>query len=116
MPKKISTKKTDTKKTNKNVLLRMGAIHAFGVFAYIAGVTFLMTAGEAVFGSQGSFWGPVAAMLLLVISAAVTGMLVFAKPAMMYVKGDKENALTLLFNTIIFLLIIFVLIILIASV
>jgi hypothetical protein len=99
-----------TKRNKNNKLMKEGVIHAFGIFVYVAGVSLLMSGGAEVFVGHGSFWGPVAGLLLFVISAAVTGLLVFGKPAMMYVNGRKEDAFTLLFNTIIVLIIIFVLV------
>lgn len=44
---------------------------------------------------------PIAMLLLLVCSAAITGFLVFGKPIMLYVDGKKKEAVSLLGYTII---------------
>lgn len=51
-------------------------------------------------GRENTFLVPVALLLLFVCSAALTGFLIFGKPAQMYVDGKKKEALSLLFNTL----------------
>jgi len=50
------------------------------------------------------FWGPVAFLLLFVLSAAVVGALVLGKPALLYLDGEKKEALRTFFYTLGFLL------------
>jgi len=38
------------------------------------------------------FWGPIAMLLLLVLSAAVVGLLVFGRPAYLLIKGRTDEA------------------------
>jgi mannose/fructose/N-acetylgalactosamine-specific phosphotransferase system component IIC len=43
---------------------------------------------------------PIAMLLLLVCSAAITGFLVFGKPVMLYIDGNKKEAISLLGYTL----------------
>jgi len=43
---------------------------------------------------------PIAMLLLFVTSAAITGFLVFGKPAMLYIDGKKREAVSLLGYTL----------------
>lgn len=65
-------------------------------------------------GRANTFLIPVTLLLLFVFSAAITGFLIFGKPAQMYVDGKKKEALSLLFYTLgIFFVITFIFLILI---
>lgn len=83
-----------------SILARWGALHAFGVLIYV----FLL----ATFFSQANSWfgevdqkivTPVAALMLFVFSALVTGGLVLGKPLMLYFDGYKKEGVKLLFFT-----------------
>ena len=73
---------------------------ALGTFVYIALVAFLMFNGKNVFGDVSSFMIPVFMLLLLVISASITGLLVFGNPVRLYMDGHKKEAFTFLFSTL----------------
>jgi hypothetical protein len=69
--------------------------------AYIIAVGSFMYYGSMVkIGRGNTFLIPIALLLLFVFSAALTGFLIFGKPAQMYVDGKKKEALSLLFNTL----------------
>jgi hypothetical protein len=83
-----------------STLARWGATHALGVLIYI----FLL----ATFFSRASGWfgeadqkiiTPVAALMLFVFSALVTGGLILGKPLMLYFDGHKKEGVKLLFFT-----------------
>ncbi|MFZ4648719.1 MAG: hypothetical protein ACOYMB_03770 [Patescibacteria group bacterium] len=83
-----------------STLAKWGAIHAFGVLVYV----FLL----ATFFNRASDWfgqadqkiiTPVAALMLFVFSALVTGGLVLGKPLMLYSDGHKKEGVKLLFFT-----------------
>jgi len=83
-----------------STLVRWGATHAFGVLLYI----FLL----AIFFSEANNWfgqadqkivTPVAALMLFVFSALVTGGLVLGKRLMLYFDGHKKEGVKLLFFT-----------------
>jgi hypothetical protein len=80
--------------------------NSLGVFLYVSGVAWFMFNAEDIFGKIKDFWGPVAMLLLLIISATITGSLVLVRPALLYLKGFRTEAVKLLFYTIISLFII----------
>jgi hypothetical protein len=75
-----------------NTLLTTGYIILVASFMYFG--------SEAKIGRVNSFIAPIAFLMLFVFSAALTGFLIFGKPAQMYVDGKKKEALSLLFNTL----------------
>lgn len=75
--------------------------HAFGVLIYVSAVAWIMTNGDQLFGQVSeTILGPISFLLLFVLSAAVVGLLVFAKPVMMYLDGMKKEAIVLLVYTL----------------
>lgn len=81
-------------------LAKWGATHALGVLIYV----FLL----AIFFDQASDWfgqadqkiiTPVAALMLFIFSALITGGLVLGKPLMLYFDGHKKEGIKLLFFT-----------------
>jgi len=83
-----------------STLVKWGVAHAFGVLVYI----FLL----ATFFDQATSWfgqadkkiiTPMAALMLLVFSALLTGGLVLGKPIMLYLDGHKKEGVKLLFFT-----------------
>lgn len=75
-------------------------VHAAGVVLYTSAVAWLMFHGQQVFGKPANFLMPLIVLLLLIISASITGMLVFGKPIFLYLDGLKKEAFTLLFATL----------------
>jgi len=73
---------------------------AAATFLYIAGIVFLISNGEKIFGPKETLIIPIFMLLLLVVSATITGLLVFGKPIMLYLDNRKKEAFTLLFGTI----------------
>lgn len=74
--------------------------HAALVFAYVAGVAWMMFNGQRIFGDVKSFWMPLILLLLFVLSATITGALVLGKPIFLYLDGHKSEALKFFFYTI----------------
>jgi hypothetical protein len=82
-------------------------VNSLGVFLYVSGVAWFLFNAERVFGKQTqNFWVPVAILLLLILSATVTGSLVLGRPIYLYLKGLKTESIKLLFYTIISLFVI----------
>ena len=76
-------------------------INAAGTFVYVAAVAWLFSSGEAIFGKQpGGFLGPLFMLLLLVVSASITGLLVLGKPIHLDLGGRRKEAIILLFATL----------------
>ncbi len=92
-------------------LISRSLVHALGVLVYVAAVAWIMTNGDRLFSGPmaESIFGPISFLLLFVLSAAVVGLLVFAKPAMMYFDGQKKEAVKLVLYTVIWLAVITVL-------
>ncbi len=101
---------------NKKIL-KYSLVHAFLATAYIFCVAvFVFCADKIIKIDNVPFFGPVIVLLLLVLSAAIMGILIFGKPVLLYLDNQKKDALTLLFSTvgwlaaILFIVILFVLI------
>ena len=79
-------------------------LNAFGVFVYVTGVAWLLFNGEHIFGQVSGFVLPIFLLLLLIVSASITGLLVFGKPVHLYLGGFKKEASVLLFVTLAWLI------------
>jgi len=77
----------------------------------LATVVYIILVVSLIFSLQGSsepdtILAPIAMLMLLVCSAAITGFLVFGKPAMLYLDGKKKEAISLLGYTLAILVLI----------
>lgn len=89
---------------NPKPTIKYAILHAIGVAVYVAVVAGLMTYSKNIFGeTQSGILTGIAMLLLLVTSAAITGSLVFARPIIWYLNGDKKEAVKLAFYTIAFI-------------
>jgi hypothetical protein len=84
---------------DRNVLKR-AIINAGATAVYLTIVGLFMANANNLFGKEDKFLTPVVVLLLLVLSASVTGSLLFGQPAMWYVDGRKKPALQLLGATL----------------
>lgn len=83
-----------------NYLLKRAIGSGLGTVAYVFLVSRIMLSGEQFFGKfENNFLAPVVFLLLFVFSALFTGYLVLGKPVMMYIDGQKKEAVKLLFYT-----------------
>jgi|SRR3989344_2873974 len=90
-----------------NKIMRMALMNALATALYVAAVGTFMYYGTMVkIGRTAQFLAPITMLLLFVFSAALTGYLVFGKPAILYVDGKKKEALKLLSYTLTFLFVI----------
>jgi len=94
----------------KSKLLFYSVINSLGVLAYVLLVVLLITNGQKFFGQANNFLGSAAMLLLLVLSATITGLLVLGRPGYLYFNGLKKEGLSLLFYTIICLFVITIII------
>ncbi len=85
-------------------------INSVATAAYITAVAGFMYFGSTIkLGRANTILVPTALLLLFVFSAALTGFLIFGKPAQLYVDGKKKEALSLVTYTLaIFFVITFV--------
>ena len=81
-------------------LIFISFLNAVGVAVYAIGVSFILRNGEKIFGKMDNFLGPVAFLLLFVLSAAITGILVFGRPVLLYFENRRAEAITMFFYTI----------------
>lgn len=92
----------------KKTIIKYAFAHAIGAAIYIALVVAFISNAERIFGQTGDN-NPLNTMvflLILVISAAVMGLLIFARPIMWYLDGIKKEAVALAIYTIGFLVLI----------
>jgi len=91
---------------NNNHLVKRAIADALGTAVYVFLVSQIMTHSNQLFGKvENNFLAPMVFLLMFVFSALVTGYLVLGKPIMMYMDGQKKEALRLLFYTGAFLFI-----------
>jgi len=79
--------------------------NAFATLAYVAFISLFLFNGGHLFGNGKSFVIPIMMLLLLIISASVTGGLVLGKPILLYWDGKKREAILLFITTILWLFI-----------
>lgn len=75
-------------------------LNAAGVAVYVIGILFISRGGEKIFGKMDNFWGPVAFLLLFVLSAAITGALTLGRSVWLYFENRKTEAIKMFFYTI----------------
>lgn len=88
---------------NPKPIIKYAFLHAIATVIYVAFVAAIITNGNAIFGKTPSTLTAVAFLLLFVVSAAITGSLVFAKPIIWYLNGNKKEAIKLALYTIAFI-------------
>ena len=78
-------------------LIRQSFLLALGEGTYITLVAILMFTVEKLFGSKPdpAVIAPIALLLLFVISASISGALILGKPMMLYLDGQKKEAVQL---------------------
>jgi SNF family Na+-dependent transporter len=81
-------------------LILISFLDALGTTVYIIGVAFIIKNGEKIFGKMDNFFGPIAFLLLFVLSAAITGSLVLGRPIILYFETKKIEAVKLFLYTL----------------
>lgn len=69
--------------------------HAVLLFLYVGGVAWFMSHTQEIFSQvkEPNFLIPLAMLMLLVLSATISGTLVLGKPILMYWDGKKKEAM-----------------------
>jgi len=88
----------------KSEYILKSLINALGVLVYTSAVAWILFNGQNIFGKASSFLMPLFLLLLLIISASITGLLVLGKPVHLYLSGLKKEAFILLFATLFWLI------------
>lgn len=84
-----------------NKIRKTAFINALATALYVAGVGAFMYYGATIkIGKANVVLVPITFLLLFVLSAAVTGFLIFGKPVQMYLDGNKKEALFLVTQTL----------------
>ena len=95
----------------KKYIYKNAFLNALGTVLYISLVSSFLSNAEHIFGNvvneKSSILVPVMMLTLFVVSAAITGFLVFGRPIMWYIDGKKKEALRLAFSTVAFLILAF---------
>ena len=85
----------------EKIILKRAILNALGTAVYVMAIGLFLFNANSIFGKQDKFLTPVVALMLLVLSAAVTGSLLFGQPAMWFVDGRKKQAMQLLGLTLV---------------
>lgn len=85
----------------QSALITRGVLHALGLLAYVAGVAWVMSNAERWIEPAPEITKGMAFLTLFVLSAAITGTLVLGKPILLFLSGQKKDALTLFGATIV---------------
>lgn len=87
----------------KNEITKNALISALATALYIVLIASFMFYAPKMFGQSGkadTVFAPIAMLCLFVLSAAITGFLIFGRPVMWYLDGRKQEALSLIFYTL----------------
>jgi len=84
----------------RSKLIFNGFLQAFGVATYIVLVSLLMSNAQRIFGKMDTFFGPVAFLMLFVLSAAITGSLTLGRSVILYLDNHKKEAVKLFLYTV----------------
>ena len=89
----------------KEKIVQYSFVHSVGVLVYVFLVAALIQNGDKLFGKNNNVASVMAFLMLFVFSATVVGGLVLAKPVMLYLNGQKKEAVKMLLYTVGWLLI-----------
>lgn len=90
-------------KTSK--VLWWGVVNALAVVVYAGTVAWMLPRAGKLFEDSAPL-GPAMFLLLFVVSAAIAGSLVFGKPVLLYLAGEKKEAVATFLATVATLLLI----------
>jgi len=88
---------------NKKLAL-YSLINSVGVLIYTAAIALILQNDERIFGKMQGLWGPVAFLMLFVLSATIVGALVLGRPIIFYLDGMKKEAVKLFIYTVVCML------------
>ena len=83
-----------------NKLIKRSFLNALGTGAYVAILVTLVFNGEKIFGTIDNMLAPIAFLLVFVVSASITSGLVLGKPILMFLEGQKKEAIKLFIYTV----------------
>lgn len=80
--------------------IKISFLNSSGTLVYVGAVSWFIANGDKIFGKMSGYLAPVAFLLLFVISAAITGILILGKPALLFYEGSQKEAIRLLLLTL----------------
>lgn len=89
-----------------NNIFKHALINALAAAAYVAAIGSFLFYAPSIFGEVKTVLVPIVMLSLFVLSAALMGVIIFGQPALWYLDGKKNEALSLLFSTLLVFLII----------
>lgn len=95
IPNTMSMDKHFTSKLIKN-----SVFSSLGVVAYITLIAFILNNGSRLFGQLNGWTGPIAMLLMIVVSAAIVGTILFARPFMMFFNNQKRESVWMVMGSI----------------
>jgi heme O synthase-like polyprenyltransferase len=95
-----------------NKLLQRSFLNALGTGVYVTAIAALIYNGNKIFGQKDTAITPIIVLMLFVVSAAITGSLVLGKPVLMFLEGQKNQAIKLFIYTVGWLFLILVILVL----
>ena len=82
-------------------IIKQSLLYAALAILYVTLVATVMNNAERILGQQEKgVLAPIAFLLLLVVSAATMGMLIFGRPVMLYIDGRRREAVVMVVCTI----------------
>jgi hypothetical protein len=81
-------------------ILKNAFLNSFGATAYIAAVASFLFYGVKNLGPDDTLLVPIMMLMLLVLSVAVMAVLIFGRPVLWYLDGNKKEAISLLVSTL----------------
>lgn len=84
-------------------LYKMPFLHSICVVIYVSLVALIMQNGNKLFGKEDTVLTVIGVLLLFSVSAAIVGSLIFARPIIMVLAGDRKGAVRFAVTTIGFL-------------
>jgi hypothetical protein len=88
---------------NITILKQSFAYAALAILYVTLVATFLQNAEGLIGDQEDTILAPISFLLLLVVSAATMGVLIFGKPVMLYIDGKKKEGVMMIAGTIGFL-------------
>lgn len=82
-------------KLEKFSLPFLAFLQATGVLVYVSLISLLVFNGNKIFGPVGGFLGPVAFLLLFIVSAMITGSLSLARAGFLFWEKKYKDSFTL---------------------
>ncbi len=84
-----------------NTIIKRSFLNALGTVAYITLVATVMRSLERFAGNEpDGFFAPVLFLTMFIVSAAITGGLVIGRPLLVYIRGERSEAVKLFLCTI----------------